>query len=139
MKKIFLFLIFAACQTLAKTNYVYYSIDKNLPQIVTNSYSYSIDQDSVSMGNLLLSGINWSLIRVDSFTNDIPRPFTNVNQVTRINVLPLTLDDKMDYNRWPDRERRILSVIVEEINILRVAAGLAPRTKAQVVQALKAE
>ena len=32
-----------------------------------------------------------------------------------------------------------LQLIVKEINILRVNAGLQPRTKAQVIQALKAE
>ena len=48
-------------------------------------------------------------------------------------------DQEADYDRWQDRERKALTWLVKEIIILRGVAGLPPRTKAQVQDALKAE
>ena len=44
-----------------------------------------------------------------------------------------------DYEKWRDEERKLCKLFVKEINKLRTLHGLAPYTKAQVVQALKNE
>lgn len=49
-----------------------------------------------------------------------------------------TDDADFDVN-WTRRERAMMRLMVKEINILRQAAGLQPRTAAQVKAALKAE
>jgi hypothetical protein len=62
----------------------------------------------------------------------------NISQLTdKTDVDPLDLLN--DYTQWSDRERKMLALLVKEINILRVKAGLAARTKAQVISALKDE
>lgn len=45
----------------------------------------------------------------------------------------------VEYNNWTKREKAMIKLLVKEINILRVAAGLPARTEAQVKAALKAE
>ena len=44
---------------------------------------------------------------------------------------------RADYEHWSPRERTLIKLMVQEINVLRVQAGLAPRTAAQVKAALK--
>ena len=46
---------------------------------------------------------------------------------------------KADYEVWSDKEKAMLKLLIKEINILRVKAGVPVRTPAQVKNALKAE
>ena len=47
-------------------------------------------------------------------------------------------NQRADYDQWSPRERKLITLMVQEINVLRVNAGLAPRTAEQVKAALKA-
>jgi len=87
-------LILISVSVLAETNYVYYSAQNGIPLVVTNSCSYDVGKDSVTMGGMTMGGIDWSQIRVGSFTDKIPKPFTNVSQVVLTSYLPLTKEGK---------------------------------------------
>ena len=87
MKYLLYFLLCAG--VMAGTNYVYYSIQDGRPQQVAADCSYDSVKDTVSMG-----GIDWTLVRVGSFTAKTPQPFTNVSQVVLTPYLPMTADGK---------------------------------------------
>ena len=44
----------------------------------------------VAIGNVQMQGIDWSVIRVGTFNNPVPQPFTNIDQVSLVGYLPLT-------------------------------------------------
>ena len=98
--KCILYFLFCAV-TLAETNYVYYSTHNNSPQFVANACAYDFGIDSVTIGDMTMGGIDWSVIRVASFTVPIPDPFTNVNQVALTEILPSS-DWKYSIRRTPE-------------------------------------
>ena len=97
--KILLILLLTASLAHASTNYVYYNNQTKVPQLWTNSCTYNIDKDSIQMGDVCMGGIDWSVIRVASTTDPIPTPFTNINQVTKTVILPLSTDQKNDADK----------------------------------------
>lgn len=100
MKTIFFSFFLTILPALAETNYVYYNIQDGRPQQVASTCSYDVTKDAVQLGEFGLSGIDWNLIHVDSFTDPIPVPFTNVSQVIRSECLP-SGDWKYSVKRTP--------------------------------------
>jgi len=80
----------------------------------------------------MFTGTN--ILGICSTTNAVAGK-TNIVQLTVTIIDPK--EHVYDYSQWTDQEYRMMAVIVNEINILRANAGLAPRTKKQVINALK--
>lgn len=79
---------------ISETNYVYYMTTDNRPLQVAQTCSYDIETKSVKLGEIAMSGIDWNLVRVAIFTDKIPKPFTNVSQVTATQYLPMSEPEK---------------------------------------------
>ena len=76
---------------LAENHYVYYNTNDCIPQIVGTNLQYTAD--SVAIDGTTMGGIDWTVIQVAKFTNDIPIDFTSVTQVDIVRVLPQTIDE----------------------------------------------
>lgn len=135
MKLAFFILLISA--SVFAADYVVY--DQVTGKIISYDKQYEIPKRALTQDGHgfygPLTGTN--ILGILSTTNS-PAGLTNIVQLSDQTVIDPT-DLFNDYTQWTERERKMLSLIVKEINILRVNAGLAARTKKQVVQALKEE
>lgn len=121
----------------AATNIVLYSADNG---VITAVYSnYRLEKWKISGdGQTVKDGPEVWMKKKILFTTENPVYGMNVSQLTNKTLVD-PYDMLNDYTQWTGRERKMLSLIVKEINILRARAGLEERTKAQVIQALRNE
>lgn len=79
--KIFWILMLLVCAASASTNYVYYVKESGLPLNVSDTFSYSLANDSITMGHKTFGGINWPSVGIIRTEKDIPEDFNNIAQV----------------------------------------------------------
>lgn len=68
----------------AETNYVY--VIEGRPQFTGTNCAYN--NGTVTIGDAQLGGIDWTKIKVVQTTDNLPIPFTNINQVISTEILP---------------------------------------------------
>ena len=93
MKKIIMtILMLISVNAFAQTNYMFYNTNGNI-QKVSSTMSYVEAKDTLQMGDVTMGGIDWTVMCLGSFTNQIPEEFTNANQVAINKIKPLTEEE----------------------------------------------
>jgi hypothetical protein len=134
MKRLICLMALVASIASADT-YVLYRADNGM--VTAYDKKFDASRWEIKEDGTFRSGPKWEVTKRVLFTTNA-LPVANISQLTdKTEVDPLDLLN--DYTQWTDKERKMLSLIVKELNILRVKAGLAARTKAQVISALKDE
>jgi hypothetical protein len=98
-------------------------------------YAYSNYSPRVPFDFAFSYGTNG--LYISTWTLPVPKPTLAELDSIKTNALAWKSQQTWDYANWSDRERRMLTLLVQEINILRVKVGLPSRTKEQIINALK--
>ena len=135
--RLMLLSLLAISASAAETNYVYVSGSRPLAHAKT--CEYDVEKDTVVLGASKFGGIDWSTIRIVSTISPIPSVFTNISQVTVLEVvLPITTDEKRNWERLADAKlRAIITGLVKTINLRLPSAQKI--TAAELKTAIKEE
>jgi len=101
------------------------------------SHATTIDVHTDAQGRII-DPVSTKTVLIASTTNDmnVTPMYTNINQIVIVAMTPS--DNKANFDNWSNAElKAALKVLLNEINILRVKAGLPERTPAQAKAAIK--
>lgn len=132
MKILFIFIL--AGSLAAGGEYVLYT--KSDGAIIMHGPDVSVRDGTVAMGTKGAGPCATNTHALATVPVFWPTNAVNISQLSGITNVAMA-DIEYNYARWTDREHRLLTLIVREINILRVKARLPARTKQQMIDALK--
>lgn len=104
-------------------------------RIVAHGATVTLQDGKMTIGTMTVSPITTNTHAL-AWVASVPEKAKLIGDCA--SVTNVVLDDiEQDYDSWSPREKKMIKLIVQQLNVLRTKAGLPALTKKQVMSALK--